>query len=63
MNEDIKTTVCNALTSGARGSDGASYMHLMCGHKAALEFLPLINRIISPPLKPVSHKWLVLICD
>ncbi|KAF8599065.1 P-loop containing nucleoside triphosphate hydrolase protein [Ceratobasidium sp. AG-I] len=56
LNEEIKTTVCNSLTSGARGPDAASYMHLMGGHKAALEFLPLINRIISPPLKPLNSQ-------
>ncbi|KAG9080538.1 hypothetical protein FRC06_006459 [Ceratobasidium sp. 370] len=28
----------------------------MGGHKAALEFLPLINRILSPPLKPLNSQ-------
>ncbi|KAG8723760.1 hypothetical protein FRC09_001846 [Ceratobasidium sp. 395] len=56
LNDDIKTTVCNALTTGARDADAASYLHLMGGHKAVLEFLPLINRIISPPLKPLNSQ-------
>ncbi|KAG9126446.1 hypothetical protein FRC07_003379 [Ceratobasidium sp. 392] len=56
LNDDIKTTVCNALTTGARDANAASYLHLMGGHKAALEFLPLINRIISPPLKPLNSQ-------
>ncbi|KAG8741843.1 hypothetical protein FRC10_002353 [Ceratobasidium sp. 414] len=55
LNDDIKTTVCNGLTTGVRDADAASYLHLMCGHKAALEFLPLINRILCPPLKPLTH--------
>ncbi|CAE6437376.1 unnamed protein product [Rhizoctonia solani] len=56
LNEEIRTTVCNSLTSGARDSDAAAYLHMMAGSKAALEFLPLINRIISPPLKPLNSQ-------
>ncbi|QRV99755.1 AAA family ATPase [Ceratobasidium sp. AG-Ba] len=56
LNDDIRTTLCNGLTSGARDADAASYLHLMSGHKAVLEFLPLINRIISPPLKPLNSQ-------
>ncbi|KAB5593127.1 Sister chromatid cohesion-related protein [Ceratobasidium theobromae] len=56
LNEEIKLAVCNALVAGARDSDAATYMHLMAGHKAALEFLPLVNRIINPPLKPLNSQ-------
>ncbi|KAG8699473.1 hypothetical protein FRC08_005294 [Ceratobasidium sp. 394] len=56
LNDDIKTTVCNGLGTGARDADAASFLHLMGGQKAALEFLPLINRILSPPLRPLNNQ-------
>ncbi|CAE6512152.1 unnamed protein product [Rhizoctonia solani] len=56
LNEEIRTTVCNSLVTGARDSDAAAYLHMMAGSKAVLEFLPLMNRIINPPLKPLNSQ-------
>ncbi|ELU36390.1 sister chromatid cohesion-related protein [Rhizoctonia solani AG-1 IA] len=56
VNEEIKTTVSNSLTTGARDSDAAAHLHMMSGSKAVLEFLPLVNRIINPPLKPLNSQ-------
>ncbi|CAE6526005.1 unnamed protein product [Rhizoctonia solani] len=56
LNEEIRTTVCSSLATGTRDSDAASYLYMMAGSKAALEFLPLINRIINPPLKPLNSQ-------
>ncbi|CAE6468219.1 unnamed protein product [Rhizoctonia solani] len=56
LNEEIRSTVCNSLVTGARDSDAAAYLYMMAGSKAVLEFLPLINRIINPPLKPLNSQ-------
>ncbi|CAE6360318.1 unnamed protein product [Rhizoctonia solani] len=56
VNEEIKSIFSNSLTTGARDSDAAAYLHMMAGSKADLEFLPLINRIINPPLKPLNSQ-------
>ncbi|KAL5635295.1 hypothetical protein ACGC1H_004171 [Rhizoctonia solani] len=56
LNEEIRATVCNSLITGARDSDAAAYLSMMAGSKAVLEFLPLINRIINPPLKPLNSQ-------
>ena len=58
MYEEIyKTLVKNVLGSGG-GTTGrrvaAQYRHLVADGVLQLEFASLLNRIISPPLKPVG---------
>ena len=47
--------IYNSLASGIRAFNGTagSYRHLIIGQALPLEFAPYINRIISPPLRPV----------
>ncbi|KIJ23687.1 hypothetical protein M422DRAFT_104238, partial [Sphaerobolus stellatus SS14] len=55
-NEEIYNTIAKAgVSSSSRGS-ALSYRHLTMGSIAKLEFLPLLNRIIAPPLRPVNSQ-------
>lgn len=55
-NDEIYSTISKAEAPGQ--SSGAKkvvdYRHLTTGDVLKLEFLPLLNRIISPPLRPVG---------
>lgn len=52
--EVYKSLVKGVQTSSVHRSPGLR--HLLCNEVMQLEFAPLINRIISPPLRPV--RWL-----
>lgn len=51
-NEDILKSLCDGICASGRNT-GAN-RHLIMGQVLHLEFAPYINRIISPPLRPVS---------
>lgn len=53
--EVYKSLVKGVQTSSVHRSPGLR--HLLCNEVMQLEFAPLINRIISPPLRPV--RWLI----
>lgn len=52
-NEEIYKTLSHGLRT-ASGRHSGAYRHLVSGQILKLEFAPYINRIISPPLRPVS---------
>jgi len=55
VNEDIyKTLTSNILAASSRNC--GAYRHLVTGQALQLEFAPFINRIISPPLRPVNRQ-------
>ena len=51
--EEIYASVAGAVRAGGSRRDGA-YRDLVSGEVLKLEFAPYLNRIISPPLRPVS---------
>ncbi|OJA12544.1 hypothetical protein AZE42_08143 [Rhizopogon vesiculosus] len=53
-NEEIYKSLSNGIRSAGRTA-GAS-RHLITGQVLQLEFVPYINRIISPPLRPVNSQ-------
>ncbi|KAG1778460.1 P-loop containing nucleoside triphosphate hydrolase protein [Suillus placidus] len=53
-NEEIYKSLANGIRSTGR-SAGAN-RHLVTGQVLQLEFAPFINRIISPPLRPVNSQ-------
>ncbi|PVF95198.1 P-loop containing nucleoside triphosphate hydrolase protein [Serendipita vermifera] len=57
--EIYKTLSRNVLgdpTSEGKNRRGGHYRHLVANPVLQLEFAPLLNRIISPPLKPVNKQ-------
>jgi chromosome transmission fidelity protein 18 len=57
MYEEIYKTLAKNVLGNGSGTAGrrmaAQYRHLVTDGVLQLEFAPLLNRIISPPLKPV----------
>ncbi|KZV69756.1 P-loop containing nucleoside triphosphate hydrolase protein [Peniophora sp. CONT] len=53
--EEIYANVAHAVRSGGSRRDGA-YRDLVSGDILRLEFAPYLNRIISPPLRPVNSQ-------
>ncbi|KAG1761712.1 hypothetical protein EDD22DRAFT_895225 [Suillus occidentalis] len=53
-NEEIYKSLANGIRSAGRTA-GAN-RHLVTGQVLQLEFAPFINRIISPPLRPVNSQ-------
>ena len=53
MNEEILKTLTKT-TDQSTGKLPVDYRHLVSGDTLTLEFMPMLNRIISPPLRPVS---------
>ena len=54
-NEEVYKTLAKCLrTAGTR--HGGSYRHFASDGVLQLEFAPMINRIISPPLRPVNKQ-------
>ncbi|KAG9318593.1 P-loop containing nucleoside triphosphate hydrolase protein [Chiua virens] len=53
-NEDILKSICDGIHTS--GKNTASNRHLIMGQVLPLEFAPYINRIISPPLRPVNSQ-------
>lgn len=51
-NEEIYKSLSRCLRA-ASGSCGGHFRHMASNQILQLEFAPLINRIISPPLRPV----------
>lgn len=52
VNDEIYKSLAKCLrTAGTRL--GGAYRHLASEEVLQLEFAPMINRIISPPLRPV----------
>ncbi|KAF8511117.1 P-loop containing nucleoside triphosphate hydrolase protein [Hysterangium stoloniferum] len=54
-NEEIYNSIAK-LHSGNNAGSSIEYRHLTMGSVLKLEFLPLLNRIISPPLRPVNSQ-------
>ncbi|EKM82410.1 hypothetical protein AGABI1DRAFT_89230 [Agaricus bisporus var. burnettii JB137-S8] len=54
-NEEIYESFARCLRSASLRCGGA-YRHLVTSPTLQLEFTPLINRIISPPLRPVNRQ-------
>lgn len=54
MNEEIYKSLSRCLRAASARQAGA-YRHMASGQVLQLEFAPFINRIISPPLRPVSN--------
>lgn len=52
QNEEIYKSLARSLHGGVQA---LQYRHLMNEQILQLEFAPLINRIISPPLRPVRE--------
>ncbi|CCM00527.1 uncharacterized protein FIBRA_02561 [Fibroporia radiculosa] len=52
-NEEIYKSLVHCLCSAA-ARNGGDYRHFASESVLRLEFVPLVNRIISPPLKPAS---------
>lgn len=59
VNEEIYKSLGQCLRT-ASGKDGA-YRHLTSANILKLEFSPYINRIISPPLRPVSFEYFAML--
>ncbi|KAF8590060.1 P-loop containing nucleoside triphosphate hydrolase protein [Ramaria rubella] len=57
-NEEIYNSISKARGAGNNSSlkNGIDYRHLTMGAVLKLEFIPLLNRIISPPLRPVNSQ-------
>ncbi|KAH7911420.1 hypothetical protein BJ138DRAFT_925875 [Hygrophoropsis aurantiaca] len=54
-NDDIYKSLSNGVRT-ASGRSAGDYRHLITGQTLQLEFAPFINRIISPPLRPVNSQ-------
>ncbi|KAF8512266.1 P-loop containing nucleoside triphosphate hydrolase protein [Gautieria morchelliformis] len=53
------TEICSSLAKASGPGvtkNAVDYRHLTMGNVMTLEFLPLLNRIISPPLRPVNSQ-------
>jgi chromosome transmission fidelity protein 18 len=53
-NEEIYSSLSKCLRSASASRNG-DYRHLAGQQVMQMEFAPLLNRIISPPLRPVSR--------
>ncbi|KAH7889597.1 P-loop containing nucleoside triphosphate hydrolase protein [Phlebopus sp. FC_14] len=53
-NEGIYVSLCSGIRTAGRTA--GAYRHLVTGQVLQLEFVPYINRIISPPLRPVNSQ-------
>lgn len=60
-NEEIYKSLARCLRT-ASGRLGGNYRHLVSTPIMQLEFAPYINRIISPPLRPVCFAFLLSWC-
>ncbi|KAF9447866.1 P-loop containing nucleoside triphosphate hydrolase protein [Macrolepiota fuliginosa MF-IS2] len=55
-NEGIYESFARCLRSATLRQEGGAYRHLVSTPILQLEFTPFINRIISPPLRPVNSQ-------
>ncbi|KAI6166905.1 hypothetical protein EDD17DRAFT_1773912 [Pisolithus thermaeus] len=53
-NEEIYKSLANGIRTSSKIA--GAYGHLIMGQVLALEFAPYLNRIISPPLRPVNSQ-------
>jgi len=61
-NEEICDTIAKTGTASNSQANALCYRHLTMGSVLNLEFLPLLNRIISPPLRPVGLSQEIYLC-
>ncbi|KAI6045547.1 P-loop containing nucleoside triphosphate hydrolase protein [Pisolithus marmoratus] len=54
VNEEIYKSLADGIRTSSKTA--GAYRHLITGQALALEFAPYINRIISPPLRPVNSQ-------
>ncbi|KAH7921370.1 P-loop containing nucleoside triphosphate hydrolase protein [Leucogyrophana mollusca] len=54
-NDEIYKSLSNGVRTSS-GRNAGNYRHLITGQVLQLEFAPYINRIISPPLRPVNSQ-------
>ncbi|KXN91400.1 Chromosome transmission fidelity protein 18 [Leucoagaricus sp. SymC.cos] len=62
-NEEIYASFARCLRSATLRQEGGSYRHLVSTPILQLEFTPFINRIISPPLRPVKRQLLARLVE
>ncbi|KAJ3576874.1 hypothetical protein NP233_g105 [Leucocoprinus birnbaumii] len=55
-NEEIYLSFARCLRNATLRQEGGAYRHLVSTPILQLEFTPFINRIISPPLRPVNSQ-------
>ncbi|KIP08852.1 hypothetical protein PHLGIDRAFT_68643 [Phlebiopsis gigantea 11061_1 CR5-6] len=55
VNEEVYKTLAKCMRTASTRHGGA-YRHLASDETLQLEFAPMINRIISPPLRPVNKQ-------
>lgn len=56
-NEEIYVSFARCVRNATIRQEGGAYRHLISAPILQLEFTPFINRIISPPLRPVSDSF------
>jgi len=55
-NQETYKSLSRSIATGGGGRRSVDYRHLYQEGVVQLEFLPMLNRIISPPLRPVSYQ-------
>jgi hypothetical protein len=55
-NQEIYKSLSKSIATAGGGRRSVGYRHLVQEGVMQLEFLPMLNRIISPPLRPVSYR-------
>lgn len=55
-NQEIYKSLSKSIATVGGGRRSVDYRHLSQEGVMQLEFVPMLNRIISPPLRPVSDQ-------
>lgn len=55
-NQEVYKSLCKSIATAGGGRRSVDYRHLTQEGVMHLEFVPMLNRIISPPLRPVSDQ-------
>lgn len=55
-NQEIYKSLSKSIATAGGGRQSVEYRYLTQGGVMQLEFVPMLNRIISPPLRPVSYQ-------
>lgn len=55
-NQEIYKSLSKSIATTGGGRRSVEYRYLTQEGVIQLEFVPMLNRIISPPLRPVSHQ-------
>jgi len=55
-NQETYKSLSKSIATAGGGRRSVEYRHLAQEGVMQLEFMPMLNRIISPPIRPVSHQ-------